>query len=260
MKHHQWNIAQVNIRINMNILKKKSRGNVTFWANGMLLIFIAVCMMFLLFTHEIINQVNYEIEDAITYSALGAATIDKERFAITNDIYVDDYAKCLKTFEELFSENTGCGDFIEGEASGDLSHGYFDFSEDKRIKIKKFIIYDVPTVEGKDGGYLSVYTDPDDPTIYAMRGEKYTYSDKSWASSERVMGIPDSGTLYYTFDGTNKQFFEQSPDIKTRTGGTINVPITKTCIYVEMEIPLKIKFFDIHATTTKSQIINIENR
>lgn len=241
----------------IKIFKIKHNGSSSFWLNGMVLLFISMSMIFLIFTHQIINKINYSIEDAMTYSVLGAATIDKERLAVTGDVYVDDYQKCFNTFCSLFSKNTGCDLFIGGEAGGSDEHRFFDFSDNKKIKIKKFIIYDVPT----DSSFDERFKNPDPiDGLRHMRGEIHSYIDGNWSITEYTE-IPGSGVLYYTIDSAqNAHYFVKTPDIPTKSGSKQNVEITQTSIFVEMEIPLKVKFFNIRGTTTKCQIINIVNK
>ena len=228
-------------------IKSKSEGNMTFWASGAIILLIGISMCFLILAHNVINKVNYSLEDSITFSTLGAALVDKDRYAITGDMYVKDAQECFDNFCDLFSENTGCGKFINGEASGSEDHRFFDFSDGKKIKITKFIIYNIPANK-------SVNTDLS--PVEAWWGERYPFYNGSLGVYD---GSNEDGIGRHSY-GSEEKPIEMSPEVETKDGGKKTVPITSTSIFVEMEIPIKIGIFNIKGTITKTQIINIEKR
>ena len=230
------------------MIKKRHNGNTTFWASGMMLVFVGICLCLLSYTYRIIDKARISVEDAITFSALGAALVDNSRNAITGDLYIEDANECYENYCSLFSENTGCGEFINGEASGDTNHLFFDFSDGKKIKIKKFIIYNIPNQKS-----MNEETTALDPCFW---GEKYVFENGVYNVSQSF-GSNEVGIGYYSY-GSGDIPVEVSPDIRTRSGTTITQDINKTSIFVEMEIPIRIGFMNIKGTITKSQIVNIE--
>lgn len=203
---------------------KKHDGNITFWATGFMAIILTISIVFLMMAHEKINQINASIEDIITSSALSAAILDRDRYAITGDIYINDNQECLSNYEAMFAFNEGINDFNSvAEVSGDNSHPYIDFLSGN-IKILKFIVYNIPKYPQSTGDFI---------------GEQYTYQNQHWASLTTV-NYGNLSTTKYIKDPLNNDIME-------------------TSIYVEMEIPIKLGFFGIKGTITKAQTVAIQH-
>lgn len=208
-----------------SMFMKRHKGNITFWATGYMWIITSMVVLYLLITHVTIDEIKCSIEDIITSSVLSAALIDNDRYAISGDLYIQDYEDCMKRFEHYFSELEGIGSFdSSGRADGPTDHTYLDFRTGDKVVIKKFIIYNVSNTPN-DIGHLI--------------GEQYTFDNGHWAAIPSV----DFGST-------------SNPYVKT----PLNKPVINTCIYVEMELPINAHYFGIKGKITKAQTVAIETK
>lgn len=236
----------------MNKLKKHE-GSTTFWAVGGMVVFISLCLCLIIFARSTVLSVNRFVEDTITSSVLGAALVDRDRYAIMGDVYIDNPNTCYQNFCNLFSKNAQTDAFSNGTAYGSEDHPFIDFGDGNYVKINKFIIYDIP--------HKGVYN----PTTgkYELRGEKHSLAGTIMSTGSDSDGV--GNYIYGTYDDIdNITYTEKSPKMTTATGTEEDVTITKTCIFVEMEIPLRINFRNpftqekIEGTVIKAQLIDIE--
>lgn len=204
---------------------KKYKGNITFWATGYMWIITSMAILYLLIAYVTIDEIKCSIEDIITSSALSAALIDNDRYAISGDLYIQDYEDCIEKFEHYFAELEGINNFdTSGKADGPSEHAYLNFKTGDKVIIKKFIIYNVSNTPNSVGHFT---------------GEQYTFNNGHWATLTSV----DFGSASDSY-------------IKT----PLNKPVTTTCIYVEMELPINVHFFGIKGKITKAQTIAIETK
>ena len=223
-------------KLRNKLIAHKTKGNTTFVIVGFVCLWMAMFICYFLLTHNKIELIKASIEDEITSAILSGSLVDRRKYSQLNIIYIEDKETSLDNFEKIFGYTEGLAPydtnlFVDGEIGGPQTHPYFDFDPDdetKKVKILEYIIYNVPTEPNADGDYI---------------GEKFVFKDNQWSSEDLACNFGrDFGT-------DTEQSYIQTP---------LGENVTKTCVYIKMEMPLKVGFFNIKNTVTKEQTVLIE--
>ena len=225
----------------MNLFQKlqrhKNKGQISFLLVGLVCLWMVMFLCYFQLTYQKIELVKSSVEDEIVSAVLSGSVVDREIYSITGNIYVTDKQKSLKNFEEIFSyvenlsvlDSKGNAFNSKGEAVGLLTHPYFDFEDENKIKILEYTIYNVPLRANSEGDYI---------------GEIYTFKNGSWS-------VVNTNCNYGKHIGeTGETLYITTP---------LGEPVGKTAVYVELELPLKIGFFNIRNTVKKAQLVSIES-
>jgi hypothetical protein len=192
---------------------------------------MAMFICYFVIMHQKIDLIKASVEDEITSSVLGGSLVDRKKYSLSGDIYIENNRESLKNFEEIFSYMEDLNGFeADGSTAGKITHPYFDFEKpDNQVIIKKYIVYNVPLEPNTEGHYI---------------GEQYIYEDGAWKKENKECN-------YGSGFGTPTE----NAVVRTPLGAEIK----QTAVYVEIEMPLKIGFFNIRNTVTKKQTVYIES-
>lgn len=208
------------------LINHKDSGTLYGWALSLCALTMALYIMLLLVAFLRIDYSKQSLEDSITGAAMAGATVDRQRYSLTNNIYIQEPNTALSTFERIFGKTEGLVFTDHKGRSVGKTKSYYNLEDGKTVNIKRFIIYNIPSEPDESGHYI---------------GEQYIWEDGAWKVAIKDMDygkIGDDSTLA----------------VKTPFGENVD----KTGIYVELEIPLRAGIMGIKNTIKKGQLIFIE--
>ncbi len=208
------------------LAKHKDSGSLYSWTLALCALTMAIYIMLLLAAFLKIDYSKQSLEDSITGAVMAGATVDRQRYSLTNNIYIQEPNAALQTFERFFGKAEGLTfSNHKGKSSG-KTKSYYNLVSGKTVNIKRFIIYNVPAEPNASGHYI---------------GEIYTWENGAWKISVK-----------------NKDFGKIGNDSTLTVQTPFGEKVDKTGVYVELEIPVKAGILGISNTINKGQLVFIE--
>lgn len=209
-----------------SLLKRKRKGSLTFWIYGMFFILFMYTLMSRELALQNLNVIKESVEDNLISSVLAACRLDKEGMALDSNVCIspDDSQPPIESFnlfKDLFGQNMDIGDILDDSTNswhGNKNHYYLDFTENKKLDIIDYIVYNVPD---SGDGYIAVYHKNEG----ALVGTWSMYSN-----------VPEDDPLWITPEGTK---------------------VEKSSVYVQLRIPIDLGVLNIRNYVKKSQLVQL---
>ncbi len=289
--------------IKLSLLKKKHKGAVGIVFSMFALIFILVVMLYV-FQYKINMQISQHIEDSISASTLSVLLPELDINAITKNTIIGEPGTKFVYFKDVLGTNLGVDEPFGNENKAFKDNPYYNAagSADSYIYIENFTIYNIHNAAYKDDASKQGFADidvysygrnaltltdleryapgcmvevrssnySDDGYVGTVIGCRYDYTTAPGCVNYKNSGVSiteyakllKSKNLY---EGTERQ--DYMSDITTLKGlvSPEGVPITKTAIYSNITVPVKLfdmDFFEdnreLYTYSHKEQTVFLE--